>query len=1192
MSVATSWPPGDSAMAELIRGKDWATTPLGAVDTWPQALRATLTMMLDHPLPMILGWGPGLVSLYNDAYLPLLGEKQDVLGRPLLDVWDEARVVAAPQIAQAMTGEACYFCNARVMLRRGDQTEEAFFDYTYSPVRNETHVVVGVLNTAIEVTNKVRLRESEARFRLTLQGVADAFYALDRDWKFLFASSAALKLWKKDSTDILGRTLIEAFPGIESSEPYDAHVRVMSSRTPEHCESVSPVLQRWIELDIAPTPEGGISVAFRDIEDRKAAAEALAEEFKYTRILQDLSARLVTEENIQTVYEDVLSAAIEITRAKAGTVQMLNDQNEELAILATRGFSQRTTEYFGRVDAGSQTSCGIALRTKSRTYLDFDQASTDVAIRMHVEDGVLSALSLPLLSRSGKPIGMVSTHWGEFGHRPSERELRFLDLLIRQAADLIEQRRAEAALRERDRRYHTLFSASPAPFLIVKPDAPRFTITAVNNAYLSATMRKRDEIVGRGIFEAYPDNPDAAIIGSVSTLRASLERVIASRRPDPLPGLKYDIARPDGTFEERWWSPVNSPVLGKNGEVEAIIHNAHDVTEEHRAEAELRYRAEQFETLVRQAPIGIYLIDSNFCIVQVNPIAQPVFGDIPDLVGRDFDEVIHILWDKSYADEVVELFRQTLETGKPYETPERAESRADLGLVEYYSWNINRITLPNGSYGVVCYFSDISEQVRARLAIAESEKKYRALFEGMGEGFVILERVDSGEYERRDYRYMIANPAWARHTGLPNWQGHTVLELTPAMEASVFDHFDAALSTGTTQVFEGYHASGKYWVHAEAFPTGQPHQVAVVFSNINERKQAEEALRTSEERFRLFVENVREYALVQTDFEGIVTSWNPGAERLFGYASAEVVGKPFSMLVPEKDRHGGLIAREMAALSRGQRSSDAHFMERKDGSTFFAEWVTEPVLDDDGKLRGTAKVMRDETERQRADQNLRGSLAEKEALLAEVHHRVKNNLQVITSLLNLQSRGLKDAEISGLFNETRNRVQSIASIHEMLYRSKNFAQIDLFAYAEQLVPTLVRFYGAQSRVRVTMEGGGVSLELERAVPFGLLLNEIVSNALKHGLPPSETGMLRVSLTGNEGTIFLSVKDSGSGLPDDFEPEQVSSLGLRLVRILVKQLGGDIKFKSDAGTSVDVCIPLRAGTQNDEPTGHVQQNTDR
>lgn len=168
---------------------------------------------------------------------------------------------------------------------------------------------------------------------------------------------------------------------------------------------------------------------------------------------------------------------------------------------------------------------------------------------------------------------------------------------LREALRILQ--RAEGSSRESEEKYAALFRASPAPFLILKPDAPRFTIVEVNDAYLAATMRRREDVVGRGVFEAFPDNPEDAAIAGVSALRASFERVLATRQPETLPGLKYDIARPDGTFEERWWSPVNSAVLDDKGEVEAIIHNANDVTAERRAELALRESEERQAFLLK-----------------------------------------------------------------------------------------------------------------------------------------------------------------------------------------------------------------------------------------------------------------------------------------------------------------------------------------------------------------------------------------------------------------------------------------------------------------------------------------------------------------------------------------------------------------------------------------------------------------
>ena len=145
------------------------------------------------------------------------------------------------------------------------------------------------------------------------------------------------------------------------------------------------------------------------------------------------------------------------------------------------------------------------------------------------------------------------------------------------------------------------------------------------------------------------------------------------------------------------------------------------------AERALQYRSAQFETLLNQAPIGVYLVDADFRLQEINPPARAVFGDIPNLIGRDFDEVMHILWNEAYADEVVRLFRHTLETGEPYDTHERDEYRIDRRRKESYEWRLDRILLPDGRYGVVCYFRDISVEVQARARIADSEERYRGI---------------------------------------------------------------------------------------------------------------------------------------------------------------------------------------------------------------------------------------------------------------------------------------------------------------------------------------------------------------------------------------------------------------------------------------------------------------------------------
>jgi PAS domain S-box-containing protein len=191
--------------------------------------------------------------------------------------------------------------------------------------------------------------------------------------------------------------------------------------------------------------------------------------------------------------------------------------------------------------------------------------------------------------------------------------------------------------------------------------------------------------------------------------------------------------------------------------LDILARLAADLIERRLAGDSLARRTAQFQALLNEAPLGVYLVDADFRIRQANPTALAVFGNIPGLIGRDFGEVIHILWSKSYADEVVGIFRRTLETGEPYMTPERIERRLDRGLTEYYEWRVHRIPLPDGRNGVVCYFRDISAQVRARLAIAKSEERLRFTAESMPQKIFTATADGNVDY---------LNQQWMEFTGL------------------------------------------------------------------------------------------------------------------------------------------------------------------------------------------------------------------------------------------------------------------------------------------------------------------------------------------------------------------------------------------------------------------------------------------
>jgi chemotaxis protein methyltransferase CheR len=212
---------------------------------------------------------------------------------------------------------------------------------------------------------------------------------------------------------------------------------------------------------------------------------------------------------------------------------------------------------------------------------------------------------------------------------------------------------------------------------------------------------------------------------------------------------------------------------------------------------------------------------------------------------------------------------------------------------------------------------------------------------------------------------------------------------------------------------------------------------------------------------------------------------------------------------------------------------------------------------------------------QRTEESLRATIEEKTMLLQEVHHRVRNNLQVIGSLISLQAGELHEDGERRALQVAQNRVQSIAAVHELLYVSSSAGAIDLRAYTQRLSDNLALAYGVSDRIEAHVEGAHITLDVRRAVLVGLLLNELISNAYKHAFPGNRTGHVTIQVTATEDEAILSVRDTGVGTAADPESERPGSLGLRLVHMMAQQLQGTVMLRSAQGTKAEIRFPLLA-----------------
>lgn len=354
-------------------------------------------------------------------------------------------------------------------------------------------------------------------------------------------------------------------------------------------------------------------------------------------------------------------------------------------------------------------------------------------------------------------------------------------------------------------------------------------------------------------------------------------------------------------------------------------------------------------------------------------------------------------------------------------------------------------------------------------------------------------------------------------------------------------------------------------------------------TDISDRKQAEEALRESEQQFRQIFQDAS-IGMALIDFQSHqFIQVNPAWCRLLGYSASEIVSLTFDQITHPDDLPQDLHYLEQ----RDQGKLDSYRLEKryfkKNGELIWANLTMTVLREQEGLPKFTLAMIEDITERKQTESLIQASLLEKETLLKEIHHRVKNNLQIISSLLRLQSRQIKDQWTLELFKESQNRVQAMALIHEKLYQSSNLAQIDFQEYITTLIDHLCRSYDIhQPAITIKINVEPVPLPIDTAIPCGLIINELVSNSLKYAFPGNPGGEICVNLQFgvspcnapvDKDRFILTISDNGIGLPEDLDFRNTSSLGLQLVCRLAKQIGGSLELNRSQGTEFKLVFAL-------------------
>jgi PAS domain S-box-containing protein len=358
---------------------------------------------------------------------------------------------------------------------------------------------------------------------------------------------------------------------------------------------------------------------------------------------------------------------------------------------------------------------------------------------------------------------------------------------------------------------------------------------------------------------------------------------------------------------------------------------------------------------------------------------------------------------------------------------------------------------------------------------------------------------------------------------------------------------------------------------------GSVHRISGCCQDITERKHAERA----RDRLGELVESSDD-AIIGLALDGTIESWNAAATKIFGYTADYAIGKPAAILVDIPERKE--LENMLDSVRKGHRP--AHYEQvhvRKDGTRFDASVTMSAIIDHRHRVIGLSKVLRDISDRKAMDKQLRASLREKEILLREIYHRVKNNLQVISSLLNMQVNAEpSEAARHGLI-ESQSRIQSMALVHQLLYQSKDVGRIDFSEYLKSLCARLLQTYRVgDNRITLEVHAEAILVDIDFAIPCGLIVNELVTNALIHAFPDHRQGHIDVTMRREGGFLHLGVEDDGIGLPPAIEIETTHTFGLEIARTLTRQLGGRLELVRDHGTTVVVVVAAPEALQEPPP----------
>gem|GEM_PF-3084491 len=775
---------------------------------------------------------------------------------------------------------------------------------------------------------------------------------------------------------------------------------------------------------------------------------------------------------------------------------------------------------------------------------------------------------------------------------------------IGMAIDITERKRAEEALKESEGKLR--FLLENIPDLIMNVDS-NHKITFINRGVPDVTV---EQVVGTKVYD-YIEPAHREIV------RESLERVFQTGTPERYEVLGFGPKGPNTAWYETRVSPnkVDDQVI-------SVTLISSDITDRKKAEEALRESEERYRQLVELFPDTI-AVHSEGKIVYINTAGATLVraANAEKLIGKSIMDFLHPDYRKTVEERVGEL-----REGKKVPVIEEKFIRLDGTDVDVEVTAIPFIF--QGKPAVQAVVRDITERKRAGEALQESEERYRSLVNNTND---LVYSVDV------EGNIIFINPSARKFIGCEPEEtiGHNFGEYVHpddarAMSSSVQqvlrgEPLKSIAGVGPDMEFRMIKKDGEViWATAKSLPIRDSQGEIVGFNgiirDITERKEAEgQAFRqsavldainrvfretltceTDEEVARVCLSVAEELTGSESGFIGEVNQsgrFDAIALSDPGWDTCEMPKLGAAVMLKEMEIRGiwGRVLKDRQSLIVNDPASHPDRVGTPEGHPHITAFLGVPLnwagktigmialankksgynLTDQEAIEDLSVAFIEALKRKRAEEELKASLKEKEVLLKEVHHRVKNNLQVVSSLLYLQSEHIKDKHCLATIKESENRVRSMALVHEQLYQSEGLARVDFAEYIRNLATYLLRSHGVKpDAMTLKIDAEDVSLGIDTAIPCGLIISELISNSLEHAFPAGKSGgdresEIRINLNAHDNKLTLIVSDNGVGLPGDLDFRNTESFGLHLVNTLVSQLEGTIELDRSGGTAFEI-----------------------